>query len=55
MDVYLAPLIDELLELWNGIEIFDASKTFGHRVTTIQGVLMWTMHDWPGYVSGTHF
>ena len=35
MDVYLAPLIDELLKLWNGIQIFDASKTFGHRVTTI--------------------
>ena len=57
MDVYLAPLIVELLELWNGIQIFDASKRFGHRITTIQGILMWTMHDWPGYgeCSGTYF
>jgi hypothetical protein len=27
IDVYLQPLIDELLELWNvGVRIFDASK-----------------------------
>ena len=49
MDVYLAPLIDELLVLWNGVDVFDASQRFGHRQTTIHGILMWTMHDWPGY------
>ena len=49
MDVYLAPLIDELRILWNGIEVKDMSKQSGQRLTTVQGILMWTMHDWPGY------
>lgn len=49
MDVYLAPLIEELLTLWDGIQVVDMSKPAGHRASMIQGILMWTMHDWPGY------
>ena len=26
MNVYIEPLIDELLELWNGITMYDVSK-----------------------------
>ena len=48
MDVYLAPLIKELQELWNGIEVFDVSKPPRDRPTMIKGILMWTMHDYPG-------
>ena len=46
MDVYLTPLIEELQELWNGIEVFDVSKP--PRATLIKGILMWTMHDYLG-------
>ena len=49
MDVYLQPLMDELLELWSGIHVYDMSKKFGRRDTFVRGILMWTMHDWPGY------
>lgn len=49
MDVYLAPLVDELKLLWEGIEVHDISKRFGERAFTLRGILMWTMHDWPGY------
>ena len=48
MDVYLAPLIEELQELWNGIEVFDVSKPPCDRSTLIKDILMWTMHDYPG-------
>lgn len=49
MDVYLSPLIDELQQLWVGIQVHDMSKQFGQRQASIHGILMWTMHDWPGY------
>ena len=49
MDVYLAPLIEELCTLWDGIEVKDMSKPSGRRSTIVKGILMWTMHDWPGY------
>ena len=45
MDVYLAPLIEELCALWNGIEVKDMSKPSGGRSTIVKGILMWTMHD----------
>lgn len=49
MDVYLRPLVEEFQELWTGIQVRDMSKRFGQRDANIQGILMWTMHDWPGY------
>ena len=49
MDVYLSPLIDELKELWEGIVVEDMSKHIGRRSATIRAILMWTMHDFPGY------
>ena len=62
MDVYLQPLVEELQILWEGIQVFDMSKpAHTWRTTTIRGILMWTMHDFPGYgectglaVSGYH-
>lgn len=49
MDVYLRPLVEEFQELWTGIQVRDMSKRFGQRDANIRGILMWTMHDWPGY------
>ena len=49
MDVYLEPLIKELETLWSGISVMDMSRLAGHRSHTVKAILMWTMHDWPGY------
>ena len=49
MDIYLAPLVEELQTLWRGIEVKDYSKPSGQRAAIVQGILMWTMHDWLGY------
>ena len=50
MNVYLQPLLDELKTLWEeGLPIIDASK--GHasaKYFQCRGILLWTMHDYPG-------
>ncbi|XP_062094257.1 uncharacterized protein LOC133800316 [Humulus lupulus] len=45
-DVFLRPLIDELKELWEGIEAYDSYErcTFKLRVA-----LLWTISDFPAY------
>ncbi|XP_072075266.1 uncharacterized protein [Arachis hypogaea] len=45
IDVYLQPLIDELKQLWGGVDTYDASekKTF-----KMHAALMWTISDFPG-------
>lgn len=48
MDVYLEPLMEELLELWKGVRVNDVSRPIGSRLFTVKGILMWTMHDYPG-------
>ena len=47
MDVYLQPLVDELKELWTGIEVMDKIQRHNRQATYIKGILMWTMHDFP--------
>ena len=47
IDLYLAPLIEDLQTLWNvGVEAYDAyiKKFFNLRV-----VLLWTINDFPAY------
>ena len=50
IDVYLAPLIDELKMLWDGVPAYDARKLTGglSRSFSLKAILMWTMHDFPG-------
>jgi hypothetical protein len=48
MDVYLEPLVEELLELWEGVRVMDVSQALEDREATIKAILMWTMHDYPG-------
>ena len=31
MDVYIEPLVDELLKLWNGVTMYDVSRPVGQR------------------------
>ena len=52
IDVYLAPLVDDLKLLWSdGVEVYDAvtKSTFN-----LKAILMWTINDFPAYgnVSG---
>lgn len=47
IDVYLAPLIDDLITLWNsGVEVFDAYKK---ESFLLKAVLLWTINDLPAY------
>jgi len=52
IDVYLAPLIDDLKDLWaEGIEVFDA---FLKEMLTLRAMLLWTIRDYQtlGTLSG---
>ena len=43
-DLFLEPLIDDLLELWNGVRTYDAitRKTF-----KLRAAVLWCIHDYP--------
>ncbi|XP_025682531.1 uncharacterized protein [Arachis hypogaea] len=45
IDVYLQPLIDELKELWAGVDTYDASEK---KMFKMRAALMWTISDFPG-------
>jgi len=53
-DVYLAPVLEELAKLWRGVRGVDVLEPPGRRQFIMRAILMWTMHDFPGYriVSG---
>ena len=51
MNVYIEPLIDELLKLWNGITMYDVSRP-QQRQFQFHAMVVWTIHDAPGL---THF
>ena len=48
-DVYLEPLVEELVQLWKGVVAYDVLKDLGARTFKLRGVLLWTIHDFPGY------
>jgi hypothetical protein len=54
MDVYLAPLIDEMQLLWKGIRMYDISCPPSNMYFMLYGVLCWTIHYFPrlGVCSG---
>ena len=52
MNVYIEPLIDELLKLWAGIKMYDICKPIEEKKFKFCGKLLWTIHDAPGL---THF
>lgn len=51
IDIYLQPLIDELLQLWDGVDTFDASS---QEIFPLKAALLWTLNDFPalGYLYG---
>jgi hypothetical protein len=48
-DVYLEPLVEELLELWSCVLAFDITKEEGLRNFKLRAMLIWTIHDFLGY------
>jgi hypothetical protein len=47
IDVYLAPLIEDLQLLWeDGVEAYDAHR---RESFTLRSVLLWTVNDFPAY------
>jgi hypothetical protein len=49
-DIILAPLLMELLQLWNeGMVTVDAAMYQGIQEFTLRVLLLWTIHDFPAY------
>lgn len=44
IDVYLQPLVEELLQLWKGVDTFDCTTKKKFR---LQDALLWTLNDFP--------
>ena len=49
LQVYLAPLLHKLHMLWNGIEVVDNSRSKESKHFKLRAILMWIMHEYPGY------
>ena len=47
-DLYLEPLVEELLELWEGVQAYDITKDVGHRVFRLRAMLLCTIHGTVG-------
>ena len=50
MNVYIMPLIDELLKLWNGITMYDVSRPIQKMKFQFHAMLVWTVHDALGLI-----
>ena len=49
IDVYLQPLVNELLVLWDGVWAVDMSDSPTTSRFTLRGMLLYTIHDFPVY------
>ncbi len=54
IDVYLAPHIEGLQQLWHGVNAVDVSTDGENKHFVLKAILMWCIHDYPAYglVSG---
>jgi hypothetical protein len=50
-DVFLEPLVEDLLELWKGVRTYDA---LSGRMFNLRAAVLWCIHDYPalGTISG---
>ncbi|XP_062118612.1 uncharacterized protein LOC133832258 [Humulus lupulus] len=46
IDVYFAPLIDDLKLLWDGVDCYNS---FNKESFILRGLLLWTINDFPAY------
>jgi hypothetical protein len=49
VDIYLAPLVEELLQLSEGVNTVDVSSKWSNCSFILQALLMWCIHDYPTY------
>ena len=50
VDLYMAPLIEELQELWKRIDCLDGSQQNSKEKTfKLHGMLLWMVNDFPAY------
>lgn len=47
IDVYLKPLVKDLLQLWYGVPAFNMLKPVNEKHFTLRAILMWTVNDFP--------
>lgn len=48
-DVFLEPLVEELLTLSEGVSAYDALKDLEFRRFSLRAMLLWTIYDFPHY------
>ena len=49
IDVFLRPLVDELLKLWEGVAAVNMAKPVGQRNFRLRAALLFTVNDFPAY------
>ena len=52
INVYIEPLIDEFMVLWNGVTMYDICIPIKQRQFQFHAMLVWTTYDTPQL---THF
>ena len=45
MNVYVEPLINKLLKLWDNITVYDICKPIRHMEFQFRGIIVWRIHD----------
>lgn len=48
-DVFIAPLVRDLVRLWGGVPTVEKSVGGGSRIFSLRAVLLWTVNDFPAY------
>lgn len=49
LDVFIAPLLEELHQLWDGVEAIDASAKGAVRRINLRGIILWTISYFPAF------
>lgn len=49
IDIYIQPLLEEVLQLWSGVRAFNASATDESRTFLMRGMLLWTISNFRTY------
>jgi hypothetical protein len=49
INVYMAPLIEELQVLWRGVAAYDVARAEGQQHFSLRVILMWMIHDFLAY------
>lgn len=44
-DLFLEPLVEELIELWKGVSTYDA---LSGKKKNLRSAVLWCIHDYPG-------